>query len=1217
MIKTLLGCLLFFCSGIVIAQDGNVRQRIFIIGDAGKLYNGKSIVPDALASMIDRSDLHTTVLFVGDNIYPKGLPDKDEKNYAESVDILTKQLQPFFHYKANVYVIPGNHDWQKSGPEGWERIRRQGQMVNGWQWPNVHFLPVVGCPGPEEIAIDDSTVLIIMDTQWWLQPYEKPSMESDCACKTTDEVLVKLHDIAYRNRNKKIIFAAHQPMRSHGIHGGYYTWKQHIFPFTDLKHSLYIPLPVLGSIYPIVRGGFGNVQDLKNPVYKDMVSGIEAALAVAPDVTFVGGHDHNLQLIRDKNRNYIVSGSGINQERVKTTKKTLFASSSWGFAELLYMKDGSEKIRFYEVDISGKAKEAFSYLAPPIVRKTDTIAQPAISGASLKADSIVAAIAPEYDQVGKAHRFWLGENYRKIWATPVNMKVFHITEEKGGLTILQKGGGKQTKSLRMKDASGKEWVLRTLQKDPEQALPEDLRKTVARDVVQDQISAANPYAPLTIPILATAARVPHATPQIVYVPYDSALGIYENDFAGSVCIFEEREPGGKNDKTYNTLKVLDKLEDDNDNSIDEKAVLKARMLDLLIADWDRHEDQWRWGKEEGKDGRDVFYPIPRDRDQTYFINTGVVPWIAARKWILPKFQGFKPNIPDVNGAMFNARYFDRYFLRELNEKDWEKIITQLQHELTDSLIHEAVMQLPAPVYAECGKMTEDYLKSRKAILLPEGLKYYRFLAKAVDVTGSDKRELFQIVHEDDGDITVRVYKIKKDGMAGHQMFERRFQKGATKEVRLYGRGGKDVFEVSGTKKSPIRVRMIGGGGEDSFKVIADLHNKSKLVIYDRSDKKNEYPSRSQASIRTESNHAVNEFNGRAFKYDVLMPQATAGYNLDDGVLLGIGLKYTKQGFRKDPCAQMHSLMIGHSLATDATFVRYTGDFKKLIGQNDLNINVNAKAPDNTSNFFGVGNESEFIQEGDNAIRYYRTRYNLIGTQVNLQRQLSKPLKVFAGIASQYFKMDHSDNEGRYINVYQAEHPEDDLFRNKFYLGLNGGYEIDTRNDELQPTRGFFWRTTLAGVQQLNEGKKTVGVLQTDMRFFLSFHMDPRIVIANRIGGGVLMGDPEFFQYLYLGGKENLSGFRSYRFAGTSMLYYNLELRIKLFDFASYLFPGQVGLLGFNDVGRVWVKEESSAKWHDGYGFGAYVTPAKLLLVNAMLGFSSEGIYPYFRIGYRF
>ncbi|RZK94163.1 MAG: hypothetical protein EOO62_30980, partial [Hymenobacter sp.] len=154
------------------------------------------------------------------------------------------------------------------------------------------------------------------------------------------------------------------------------------------------------------------------------------------------------------------------------------------------------------------------------------------------ADSITVAIEPTYDDVSKLHRRFFGESYRALWAAPVKLKVFHLAQEKGGLTIVQRGGGLQTKSLRMKDASGQQWVLRTIQKYPERGLPPALRPTIAKDILQDQVSTSHPFAALAVPPLAQALGVPHANPEVVYVPDDPALGEYRKDFANQVFLFE-------------------------------------------------------------------------------------------------------------------------------------------------------------------------------------------------------------------------------------------------------------------------------------------------------------------------------------------------------------------------------------------------------------------------------------------------------------------------------------------------------------------------------------------------------------------------------------------------------------------------------------------------------------------------------------------------------
>lgn len=112
----------------------------------------------------------------------------------------------------------------------------------------------------------------------------------------------------------------------------------------------------------------------------------------------------------------------------------------------------------------------------------------------------------------------------------------------------------------------------------------------------------------------------------------------------------------------------------------------------------------------------------------------------------------------------------------------------------------------------------------------------------------------------------------------------------------------------------------------------------------------------------------------------------------------------------------------------------------------------------------------------------------------------------------------------------------------------------------------------------------------------------------------MWGNPYFYQYVQLGGDDNLRGFNSQRFTGNTSLYNNLEARAKLFSFDSYLVPATVGLVGFYDIGRVWMKGEKSKKWHQGYGAGLYFLPADIMYIQATLGFSKEATLSYFSLG---
>lgn len=831
-------------------------------------------------------------------------------------------------------------------------------------------------------------------------------------------------------------------------------------------------------------------------------------------------------------------------------------------------------------------------------------------------DSITVAIAPEYDDVTKRHRFWFGYNYRNLWATPVKMRVFRLDEEQGGMKILKRGGGQQTKSLRLQDATGREWVLRTVQKDPEKALPENLRETVAKDIVQDQISASHPFGALVVPPLAEALNVLHTNPEIVYLPDSPALAADSLAYyANAVYLFEEREPIRNGVDTDNTETVLEKLEDDNDDRVNQHAVLRARLLDMVVGDWDRHEDQWRWRDLEDETGK-LYDPIPRDRDQIFFKNEGVIPKIGSRKWIMPKFQGFDEEIRSIEGFNFNARYFDRMFMSHLSEEDWLEEVRFVQQQLTDDLIERAVRRMPSPVYEQSGPEIARIIKARRDNLQEQAVNYYRFLAKAVDIPGSDKHEEFVLNYLPNGDINLKVYKILKEGTRDRLLLDRTFNPKVTDELRLYGRGDEDVFTVQGNGKSSIKTRLIGGGSADTFNIGSDFRNKGKLLIYDRSDKENTLPDKSMAKLRVSADTSVNNYDPRSFKYNQLMPLGTVGYNFDDGILLGLGFRYTKHGFRKEPYAAQHKLMVGHALATNAFFGSYEGDFPQLLGKLDLGVEIDANAPNNTSNFFGVGNNTEFIDTGSRPIRYYRTRYDFVEAQVVLRRQLTQRFQVYGGLTGQFFSMQPGDNEGRFINLYQEQNPDEVLFTSKYYSGLVGGFTLDTRNNSIQPSKGMYWSVNLRSVGQLNNEKEKYTQLRSEVGVY--FKLSENFVVANRVGGGTTYGDPAFFQLLYLGGTDNLRGYRNYRFAGEQMLFHNLELRLKLFDFKSYLFPGSVGLIGFNDVGRVWAEGgEDGGGLHHGFGGGFYVLPAELILLHGVVGFSEDGVLPYFSVGFRF
>jgi outer membrane protein assembly factor BamA len=180
-----------------------------------------------------------------------------------------------------------------------------------------------------------------------------------------------------------------------------------------------------------------------------------------------------------------------------------------------------------------------------------------------------------------------------------------------------------------------------------------------------------------------------------------------------------------------------------------------------------------------------------------------------------------------------------------------------------------------------------------------------------------------------------------------------------------------------------------------------------------------------------------------------------------------------------------------------------------------------------------------------------------------------------------------------------------------------GISLNNLNNELFPTRGISWVTTFTHLQGLTDNSHPLTKLESDMAVYASMSFPAKWVTVLRLGAGRIYSDSlEYFQAMTLGANNYLRGFRKNRFAGQGLAYASLEFRIKLFDSKSYVLPGQVGLVAFNDIGRVWLTGENSRRWHYAYGGGFYYVPYNMVLVSATMALSREESLVNFTLGTR-
>ncbi len=1210
-----------------------LKYSIFLIGDAGNPdKNRQEPVLKLLQSQINHSDTSShglnkdtvfvnnshkedVVIFMGDNIYETGLPEPGALDRADKEREITEQMKVVKDFKGHKIFVPGNHDWNESRPGGLAALNRQEEFVETYLNAGDVFMPSNGCAGPVELQLNNDLVVIIIDSEWWLSKFEKPlAPDNDCTSASRLDVIQQVQDIITRNRGKNIVLAEHHPLFSNGRHGGYYTLKDYLFPLTLIRDNYYLPLPIIGSIYPLLRQYGVSRQDLANKDYQQLKRGLLSVLENEKNVVIAAGHEHALQLNKYKDLNHIISGAGSKSTSLAPGNGALFAYGGGGvkgFARLNYYDNGQCWVEFWQPDGDGsKGKLLYRtplYAIPP--KGKQKIDEQIIS---YKDSTKTLAASGEYD-AGQFKRSLFGEHYRQTWATPVKVKYLDMSIFAGGLTPVKLGGGHQTTSLELQGKDDHTYTFRLIDKDPSSKLPEGFLKTFAEDFVQDQISSSHPYAALIIPPMAKSIGIYHTDPQLVYMPFTTSLGPYIQQIGGKLGIVEAKPDENLSDfksfgnvkKAVSTEKMYEQIRKDNDNEVDQPMFLKARLFDILIGDWDRHEDQWRWA-EFKKDKGTLYRPIPRDRDQAFTKFDGFIPRLIS-KFILHDIQSFELKIKDPALLSIAARNLDRNLLNKLSRKDWEKISVEIQTALSDEVIENAVHKMPSEVYAISGKEISDKLKSRRNQLLEVTNQYYSVLAKEVRVAGSDKKEFFKIVRSDETTL-LSIYKIDKDNKIDNEIYERIFNNSETRELNLFALNGQDSVLIEGSSANAIKIRIVGGEGNDAIIDKSD----GRTIVYDNNTEKNTIIQGKNTALRLSNKGYINDYKVNDFTYSKSGKTVSLDYDSDDGAFIGGGFTTKHYGFRKEPYSYDQTLIGRYAPKTGAYIIKYKANFYSLFGKNtDLVLHAAYNNPQHTFNYYGQGNSTTNI---DDLNSFYRIRTKNISASAYLQRRFTDAFKVGIGPGYEYYRVEQSAD--RYVST--ANFPDKaDIENPSQFVTLRSYANIDFVNDPLFPTTGVRWKNEAAFFNEMGNTTDRFLKLQSDLSFYATPNINFPITAAVRIGAAANIGDYKFFQANSLGNNTNLRGYRNNRFSGRSYLYQNSELRFKVANFRNYIFTGNLGLFGFFDAGRVYSDNPESNTWHTGSGPGFWLNLYNKFLFSGAYGFSKEGKYITLKTGFSF
>ncbi len=1203
-----------------------LQHQSFLIGDAGGDKNGKPVATlKIIEKKLRQAGENSSVIFLGDNIYPHGLPAEGMPGRANAEYNLKAQLDILKAFKGQIYFIPGNHDWETV--DGVEGVRRQEKFVQDYLDRGDTFIPDNGCSGPEVEELSKNTMLIAIDSQWYLENWDhEEDINADCEIRTRELFLRELTDKIKDNREKNIVLAMHHPLNTNGRHGGHYSAKEHLFPLTILNSKLLIPLPGVGSALAFLSSAIARPQETAHPNYRAFKKSVIDIADKYTNVIFASGHEHSLQYFEEEDQYFIVSGAGSRRTPVGLGDDAQFVAGVEGFSMLNIFEDGEVWVDFLATsDNDGnplaESKLIFrKKLRDPLPTKAELMPNTFPEyNQLLGQDSISVSVMESEDLKVFNQTFW-GHLYTDDYLTDFKMPVLDLAKAKGGLEAFSKGGGNQSNSVRLKTKDGKIYQLRTVQKVTER-FPSIVRKTFANELVKQQLTAGNPFSALVVGPMASAIDVFHTNPQIVYVPKQPNLGEY-NDLGGQVYIFEERGDGdwsdlksfGYPDEIENMGNVIeDKMKNDK-TIIDQEQVLRSRLFDNIIGDWDRHSDQWRWAAFEQPNGKTLYKPIPRDRDQAYSNFDGIANALAS--YTVPFTRAAHKYDADVSKKEetwlnYQARLFDRFFLNELTLAEWEEQAKFIQENLTDEVIEKGIRQLPAFAYAERGEQFIEWTKSRRDNILKTARNYYEILNKEVQVLGTHKKNLIEVNRLNNLQTKVTVYELEEEGKVQQLLYERTFENKITKELRIYGLDGDDRFQVTGTvSRSPL-IRLIGGNGKDHFvdeSKVSGLKRKTK--VYDDDEEEVLMDVSNETKDNRSHREALNTFDYRDYEYNYTIPVPFIGFNPDDGLFFGLGLNAKTYSFKRE---QLHTITGSFAIGSGAFSFDYEGEYFKTFDHWDTALKLTAEVPRFVSNFHGLGNESnrDIDQFGRD---FYRVRRTLLGIYPSFRKRGDGGTTLSIGPALESIKIEDMDNR-----ITSDENPQVNpmVFEQRLFTGGHASFDFFNVDHLAIPTQGLGFNIGGQWRANLDDFERQMLRLDSELKIYVRLGVSDRFVLATRLGGQHIIGKYDFFQAVLLGGNSNLRGFARERFAGRTSFYHNIDIRIKLLDSENQTIPVSGGITPGFDYGRVWIDDEISDKMHIGYGGSFWIAPLDYIALSMGMFFSEEETRFTVRAGFQF
>jgi hypothetical protein len=815
------------------------------------------------------------------------------------------------------------------------------------------------------------------------------------------------------------------------------------------------------------------------------------------------------------------------------------------------------------------AREVIRELDPPPAALPAAQVRPGV-------DSVFAAPGQTYPASG-LHRFIFGDLHRDLWQIPFRVAVLDLDTVGGGLEVQELSGGGQTLGLRFSARNGLLYQFRTIVKNARRTIPEILHESAADRVAQDQMAAQFPLAAMVVAELLEAVGVLVAKPRPVVMPDHPKLGDYREAFAGRMGWIEIRpderagdRPGfAGSSKILGTEELYEELRSNPRSYVNARALLRARLIDILVGDWDRHSDQWRWaGFVDGE--RTRWDPIPRDRDWAFSRIDGLLTWLAGVYY--PQYVGFEDEYPSIVHLAWASQRVDRTLLSSLDRQEFVDVAADVTSRLTDAVLLRAVRTLPPP-YEEAGDSLLLALRARRDGLARVAIEFFELLAREPAVIGTELADSVNIAS--DGE-SVRI-QLHEAGARGRLCYDHTFSANETKEVRVYLHGGDDRVVIEGPSDLPIAVRIATG--EDDDRVI-DRTSGSNLYVYNSAG--DDHAGLGESAFITNREYLMQDslrtaamiWNRRDWGTSwVAMPMVR--HESDQlGLLVGARAARFGYGFGNHRCRSCITLDVLRALGAGEWIAEL--DMHRLLTPNGWWLTGTVLAQTGRPTwFYGFGNNLPGTRNENPFMGFRRTFEVLSG----LRFAPDSTWHLSARIA---FRRSGEVKHGGAIfdSIPYGGEPLSQI-------GVRGDFGLDTRDSVSLPTRGLNAHVELGLQPAWLDLEQPFASVRTTLRSYHALRLPGEPTFHLRLVGERVWGRVPYADRPVLGGALTLPGYARSQFRGNAMASATALLRARALSFEVKT-AFDFGIHGVTGVGRVWYPGELSATWHRAAGAGIWL-----------------------------